>query len=48
MLTEREMHYRAKCAEDQGIPFTNYGITIAHLNGILERCIAPVKQSLDR
>ena len=46
MLTEREMHYRAKCAEDQGIPFTNYGITIAHLNGILERCIAPVKHSL--
>ncbi|MBR4674958.1 MAG: [Victivallales bacterium] len=46
MLTEREMHYRAKCAEDQNIPFTNYGITIAHLNGILERCIAPVKHSL--
>ena len=46
MLTEREMHYRAKCPEDQGIPFTNYGITIAHLNGILERCIEPVRSSL--
>ena len=42
MLTEREMHYRAKCAEDQNIPFTNYGITLAHLNGILERCIDPL------
>ena len=46
MLTEREMHYRAKCAEDQNIPFTNYGITIAHLNGILERCIEPVRRFL--
>ena len=43
MLTEREMRYRAKCAADQGIPFTNYGITLAYLNGILERCIAPLK-----
>ena len=42
MLTEREMHYRAKCAEDQGIPFTNYGITIAHITGILQRSIAPL------
>ena len=40
------MHYRAKCAEDQNIPFTNYGITIAHLNGILERCIEPVRRYL--
>ena len=42
MLTEREMHYRAKCAEDQGIPFTNYGIAIAHMTGILQRSIAPL------
>ena len=42
MLTEREMHYRAKCAEDQGVPFTNYGITIAHITGILQRSIAPL------
>lgn len=43
MLTEREMRYRAKCAADQGIPFTNYGITLAHFNGILERCIEPLR-----
>ncbi len=42
MLNEREMHYRAKCAADQGIPFTNYGIAISHINGILSRCIAPL------
>ncbi len=42
MQTEREMHFRAKCAEDQGIPFTNYGIALAHMNGILERSIRPL------
>ena len=41
MLNEREMKYRLKCAEDQGIPMTNYGIAIAHMKGILERSIEP-------
>jgi hypothetical protein len=40
MLNEREMIYRRKCAEDQGIPFTNYGITIAHIQGILKRSVS--------
>ena len=40
MLNEREMQYRQKQAEDQNIPFTNYGTTIAHIQGILERSIA--------
>jgi small GTP-binding protein len=40
MLNEREMQYRRRCAEDQNIPFTNYGITIAHIQGILQRSIA--------
>lgn len=39
MLNEREMRYRMKCAVDQKIPFTNYGIAIAYMNGILERSI---------
>ena len=37
MLNGREMKYRMKCAKDQHIPFTNYGIAIAHMQGILER-----------
>ena len=37
MLGDREVRYRMKCAQDQGIPFTNYGTAIAHLKGILER-----------
>lgn len=40
-LNEREMKYRLKCAQDQNIPMTNYGIAIAHMNGILERCVKP-------
>ncbi|MDR0551333.1 MAG: [FeFe] hydrogenase H-cluster maturation GTPase HydF [Spirochaetaceae bacterium] len=40
MLNEREMNYRARCAADQNIPFTNYGIVIAHMQGILRRSIA--------
>jgi hypothetical protein len=42
MLNDREMHYRRRCAEDQKIPFTNYGTVIAHIRGILARSIAPV------
>lgn len=39
MLNDREMKYRLKCALDQGIPMTNYGIAIAHMKGILARSI---------
>lgn len=39
MLNGREMKYRMKRAKDQHIPFTNYGIAIAHMQGILERSI---------
>lgn len=40
MLNEREMKYRQKCAEDQQIPITNYGILIAYMQGILKRSIS--------
>ena len=39
MLNEREMVYRRKNAEDQGVPFTNYGIALAMMNGILKRSL---------
>lgn len=44
MLNEREMQYRIKCAAAQNIPFTNYGITIAYINGILKRTVEPFPQ----
>jgi len=39
MLNERETRYRRNLAHEQNIPFTNYGIAIAHITGILERSI---------
>ncbi len=40
MLNEREMKYRLKCAEDEGVPVTNYGTAIAFMNGILKRSLS--------
>ena len=39
MLNEREMKYRIKCAADANIPITNYGMTIAYVNGILKKSL---------
>ncbi|MBE5959340.1 MAG: [FeFe] hydrogenase H-cluster maturation GTPase HydF [Lachnospiraceae bacterium] len=37
MLNEREVISRMNIAIDQNVPFTNYGIVIAKMNGILDR-----------
>ena len=39
MLNEKEMKYRLKCAADAGVPMTNYGTAIAHMNGILDKSL---------
>lgn len=39
MLNDREMMYRTKCANDCGIPMTNYGTAIAYMHGILWRSL---------
>lgn len=39
MINNKSVIYRMKCACENGIPFTNYGIAIAYMNGILQRCI---------
>ncbi|HWT76965.1 MAG TPA: [FeFe] hydrogenase H-cluster maturation GTPase HydF [Mobilitalea sp.] len=41
MLPEREVKFRLKCAVDQQVPMTNYGIIIAYMQGILERSLEP-------
>lgn len=41
MLQEKEMQGRIKKSRDAETPMTNYGILIAHMNGILERSIRP-------
>ncbi|MDE5763656.1 MAG: [FeFe] hydrogenase H-cluster maturation GTPase HydF [Ruminococcus sp.] len=39
MLNGKEMMYRMRSAEMQGVPFTNYGTAIAMMNGILKRSL---------
>ena len=41
MLNEKEMKYRIQHTTDQNISITNYGITIAYINGILKRSLMP-------
>ena len=48
MLTEREMQYRARQAEDAGVPMTNYGMVIAHTHGILRRSLEPFGNDINR
>ncbi len=42
MLNENEMIFRMNSAENQNVPFTNYGIAIAYMKGILERSIKSI------
>lgn len=39
MLNEREMVCRMRSAQAQDVPFTNYGIALALMNGILKRSL---------
>lgn len=38
-LNGREMKFRLKCAKEQGVPMTNYGVAIADMHGILDRSL---------
>ena len=40
MLNEREMRFRSRSAEEQGVPMTNYGTAIAAMHGILARSLS--------
>ena len=42
MLSEKEMRGRMLSAGAAGVAFTNYGIAMAHMNGILKRCTEEV------
>ena len=46
MLNEREMTSRRKQADVQDIPFTNYGVIIAYMNGILKRSLEVLPETL--
>lgn len=42
MQTQRQLQHRLDQCRSAGIPVTNYGLLLAHLNGILPRAIAPI------
>lgn len=48
MLNEKEMRYRVKCAQDQGIAMTNYGTLIAYIHGILKRSLEVFPEILEQ
>lgn len=41
MITRKQIHNRLRSAIDAGVPVTNYGMTIAYVQGIYERAISP-------
>ena len=40
MLNGREMAWRMKNTDGENVPFTNYGVAIAYMNGILKRALS--------
>lgn len=42
MLNEKEVQSRCARAGEQGVPFINYGIAIAHMKGVLARSLKPL------
>lgn len=41
MLNRREMQWRLAQAREAGVPIVNYGVLLAHVSGILPRCLEP-------
>ncbi len=44
MLNRRQVMSRLRCAEDAGVPVTNYGIAIAYLKNILPHITVPAEK----
>jgi [FeFe] hydrogenase H-cluster maturation GTPase HydF len=47
MITRRQLHNRLASAIRAGVPVTNYGMTIAYVQGIYNRAIAPFVKDSD-
>ena len=45
VVTRKQLHNRLKPAIDVGIPVSNYGMTIAYMNGIFQRAIMPFNEN---
>ncbi len=47
MLNEKAMKHRIERTAADGVPIVNYGLAIAHMNGILRRSLAPFQTTID-
>lgn len=47
MINRKEMLSRIEISYEQGVPIVNYGLTIAYLNGILDRAVKPFKEAAE-
>jgi [FeFe] hydrogenase H-cluster maturation GTPase HydF len=47
MINRKEMLSRIDISYEQGVPIVNYGLTIAFVNGILDRAVKPFKEAFD-
>jgi [FeFe] hydrogenase H-cluster maturation GTPase HydF len=47
MLARREMLSRIRQATEAGVPITNYGLSIAYLQGVIERVLVPFPVALE-
>jgi [FeFe] hydrogenase H-cluster maturation GTPase HydF len=46
MITRKQLISRLKPAVDAGIPVTNYGMIIAYVQGVYDRCIRPFMKNM--
>lgn len=44
MINKKEMLSRIEISYEQGVPIVNYGLTIAYINGILNRSLKPFEE----
>lgn len=44
MVTRKQVFSRLAGAMEAGVPVSNYGLTIAYINGIFDRAVAPFKE----
>ena len=48
MITRKQVFSRLMDAIDAGVPVTNYGLTIAYINGIFDRAIEPFTNLIEK
>lgn len=48
VVTRRHMLARLRTSKEQGVPMTNYGLTICYLQGVLERVLSCHPEALSR